>query len=592
MLRRLLWLLPVALLFWNLGFSAFWNPDEGRYVAASYEMAHPFDGAAPDWLVPHLDTVPRLNKPPLIYWTMAVSMRAFGAREWSARLVPALASLSVLILIAVWGARVWNARTGWAGAMAWASGVGVVAMGRIANTDMLLCAAIALTMFGTFWATELQGARRWQMGALAGVGMGLALLAKGPVGVALPLLFMLVYLTLAGRWKYAPWGALMLALGVALVIGAPWFGAVEAQRPGFAKSFLGDENLKRFQGDKDFHKATPFWYYLPVVAGGLLPWTGFLAPALGVWRRAFGLVEARQARAQLFLTVWAVLLTAFFSASGTKLMSYVLPAFPALALLIGVAVADWDALKPIWKRLSVGVNVLIYAVLIVALIAVPARDKVSKSWGFKLGVLMDDQIVPRAIGEPWTWGLVALVAIFGAASLWAMRRDGRLLLAIQSAGAVAIVVSLLGLAQMISVYEDVTQIVARAATVMRPDDRIASFRAFVPGIIPYVGRPITMLRFSNNSGLRAADVAASPYYSTQNGDEALKKWLRKPGRAFVVTEGLEDAQLARELYVWGRTNEFFLLCNRPRPANFTVPLDFTAPKKRVKHPLFVLPASK
>ena len=593
MLRRLLWFLPVALLFWNLGFSAFWNPDEGRYVAASYEMAHPFDGAAPDWLVPHLDTVPRLNKPPLVYWAMAASFRALGVREWSARLVPALASLLVLVLIAVWGARVWNNCTGWAAAMAWASGVGVVAMGRIANTDMLLCAAIALTMFGIFWATELEGARRWQMGALAGLGMGLALLAKGPVGVALPLLFALVYLTLSGRWKEAPWGALMLALGVALMIGAPWYGAVEAERPGFLKSFLGEENLKRWRGDPDFHNPTPFWYYLPVIAGGFLPWTGFLVPALGVWRRrVFGSTEARQARAQLFLTVWAVVLTAFFSVSSTKLMSYVLPAFPAFALLIGASVAGWDALKPNWKRVAIGVNILIYAVLIVALIAVPARDKATKSWGFKPGVLMDDQIVPRAIGEPWTWGLIALVAIFGAASLWALRRDGRILLAIQSAGAVAIVVSLLALAQMISVYEDVTQIVARAAPAMRPDDRIASFRAFVPGIIPYVGRPITMLRFNNNSGLRAADVAASPYYSTQSGDAALKKWLQKPGRAFVVTEGLEDAQLARELYVWGRTNEFFLLCNQPRPADFTVPLDFTAPKKRVKHPLLVLPKSK
>ena len=127
--------------------------------------------------------------------------------------------------------------------MVWASGIGAVAMGRTANTDMLLCAAITLTMFGVFWATESQGKKRLGMGALAGVGMGLALLSKGPVGVALPLLFAAIYLTIVGGWKRAPWGALALAVSVALLIGAPWFLLVEAQRPGFLRTFILEENL-------------------------------------------------------------------------------------------------------------------------------------------------------------------------------------------------------------------------------------------------------------------------------------------------------------------------------------------------------------
>ena len=197
--------------------------------------------------------------------------------------------------------------------MVWASGLGAVAMGRTANTDMLLCAAIALTMFGIFWATELEGQRRWWMGAIAGVGMGLALLSKGPVGVALPLLFAAVYLTLAGNWKRAPWSALAMAFAVALVIGAPWFLLVEAQRPGFLHTFIFEENLGRFSGKEDYHNSTSPLYYVPVVLIGLMPWTGFLVPALGLWkRRAPGQSATRQTRARLFLLVWALVLVAFF----------------------------------------------------------------------------------------------------------------------------------------------------------------------------------------------------------------------------------------------------------------------------------------
>ena len=591
MLRRLLWFLPVALLFWNLGYAPFWNPDEGRYVAASYEMAHPFAGAS-DWLVPHLDTVARLNKPPLIYWATALSFRAFGVSEWSARLVPALASLLVLLLLWVWGARCWNNRVGFAGAMVWASGIGVVAMGRTANTDMLLCAAIALTMFGIFWAIELDGTRRLWMGALAGAGMGAALLSKGPVGVALPLLFAAIYLTLSGTWKRAPWGALLLAFGVALVIGAPWFLLVEAQRPGFLRTFVFEENLGRFSGKEDYHKPTSPFYYLPVVLIGLMPWTGFLAPALGFWkRRAPGQSATRETRARLFLLVWALTLVAFFSASGTKLISYALPALPAFSLLVGASVANWDVLSQSWKRVAIGVNIFLNVALIVALIAIPARDKINKSWGFKPGILLDDHIVPRAVGEPWTWAIVALMTIFSLALLWSARRGGRAVLAVQSAGAVAIVGTLLGLAGIIARYEDSSYMLRNLAPLLKPGDRIASYRAFVPSAISYAKRPIYFFQFVNSSGLNDAEIEASPFYSTPQNDADILRWLDKPGRVFVLTEGLRDAVLASRLHVWGRTNDHFLLSNQPRPDDLKVDLDFASPDRRQK-PLVKAPKNE
>ena len=577
--RRLLWILPVALLFWNLGYAAFWNPDEGRYVAASYEMAAPFEGES-NWLIPHLNSVPRLNKPPLIYWATAASFRVFGVSEASARLAPALASLLVLILIAVWGALCWGQRTAWAGAMVWASGIGVVAMGRTANTDMLLCAAIALTMFGVFWATELEGRKGWALGALAGLGMALALLSKGPVGVALPLLFAAVYLTIIKGWTRAPWRALGVALGVAALVGAPWFLLVEAQRPGFLHTFLFEENLGRFSGKESYHHKTPLYYYLPVVLIGFMPWTGFLAPALGLWNRP-GPDErsARQNRAQIFLTVWALVLIAFFSVSGTKLISYALPAFPAFALLIGVALGRWDSLDKRWKRAAIGVNLLLNVALIVALIAIPARDKISKIWGFKPGILLDDHIIPRATGAPWTVALVALLLLFCLALLWSLLRNGRAIVAIQSLGAAAIIGAMLNLAGTISDYEDASALMRNLAPILKPGDRIASYRAFVPSAIPYVKRPLHFFHFDNSSGLSDAEVARSPLYSTRRDNEDLRRWLHQPGRIFLVTEGFQSYDIAWKLHLWGRTNDQFLLSNQPRPADLKLDLDFVSPDR-------------
>ena len=584
MFRRLLWILPVALLFWNLGYAAFWNPDEGRYVAAAYEMSNPFAGDS-NWLIPHLNSVPRLNKPPLIYWAMAASFRAFGVSEASARLVPALASLLVLILISIWGARCFDNRTAWAGAMAWASGIGVVAMGRTANTDMLLCAAVALTMFGIFWATELEGRKQLSMGALAGLGMALALLSKGPVGVALPLLFAAIYLTIIKGWRRAPWRALGLAVGVAALVGAPWFLLVEAQRPGFLYTFIVKENLGRAAGTEGYHKPTPLYYYLPVVLIGFMPWTGFLAPALGVWNRhALNERSARQNRAQIFLTVWALVLIAFFSVSGTKLISYALPAFPAFALLIGVALGRWQSLDKRWKRGAIGVNILLNSALVVALIALPARDKISKSWGFKPGILLDDHIIPRATGEPWTFVLVSLLLLFSTALLWSLWRGGRAITAIQSLGAIAIIGTMLSLAGTINDYEDSSAMMRNLAPILKSGDRVASYRGFMPSAIFYVKRPLYFFQFDNSSGLDDAEVARSPYYSMARDNEDLRRWLKKPGRIFIVTDNFQSYDIVEKLYLWGRTNDHFLLSNQPRPAGLKLDLDFVAPDRlRKKH---------
>lgn len=577
-MKRSVWVAVFAalLVFWSLDYAPFVNPDEGRYVSASYEMAFPF-GEKSDWLVPHLNGITRLNKPPLVYWFSGASYRLFGPSERSGRLPAAFASLSVLLILYFWGAKIASKRAGAATALVWATATFPAAMGRTANTDMLLTATITLASFGLFWLVE--SPKKWHFGVLAGVGMGAALLCKGPVGVVFPLLGLGIYGILARR-QIAFLNCvkpLAGALSLAFLIGLPWYFAVEARRPGFIWEFVLTENLGRFSGQEDFHDPTSKLFYLPVIFVGLLPWTAFLIPAIS--RLDLNNIKNRS---RLFCWIWSVGIVLFFSFSHTKLISYILPAFPAFALLIGLIVADWEAVPRAPRRASIGVVILTGLILITALIAIPKREKLTGNWHFAPGVLMDDKIIAREIAAPYIGALAAILA-FGIVGLLLVERrpSGRALMISQGATASATVVLLLLLANQILRHQDASTLLKTLAPRLESDDEVVNYRCFVPTTIFYARRPATFFHFKNTAGLNQKELDASPrYFQLKDPEENdLALWLSaRQNRVFVVSHGFIEPPFDKTLFVWGRINSYFLLCNRPKPADFA--LDFVAPQKR------------
>ena len=335
--------LSIAFLFWNLGYAPLWNPDEGRYAAASLEMAHPFEGE-PDWVVPHLNTIPRLNKPPLVYWTTASLIRLLGPNETAARLTSAISALLIALLVWLLGRSMFGPRAALLATLVWTTAIFPFALARVLNTDMLLCAAMTLVISGVWMALENghwslgsgpQGARfNGRAAVVAGLGMGLGLLAKGPVAVVLPLLIGFAYLV-ARNWRSGNnrfiavavcisrawrdlrrdkvlWLSLCVALFIGLLMAMPWVWAVSQRVPSFLRTFLLSENVARFSGGADYHDPTPFWYYLPVVVVGLLPWPAFL-----LWCRSksasldTGAPDVA-ARAPLFLWLWVAIVVGVF----------------------------------------------------------------------------------------------------------------------------------------------------------------------------------------------------------------------------------------------------------------------------------------
>lgn len=308
-----LWLL-IAVLFIFLGTRGLNEPDEGRYAELGREMA---EGGS--WLVPHLNGFEHLQKPPLIYWSTAISIKLLGNNEWAARMPSALAACGILLLTMAIARRLWNEERARMTAVILVATLHFFVLARMLTPDMLM------SFFITAAIAALVYERRW----LFFVMMGLGFLTKGPMAFVVPLSaalgFYLARNPSLPRIRF-PWLRGML---MALLIGLSWFILLAILKPSLFEYFWRSELVDRFASTKH-GRSKPFWFFAPVLIGGLLPWT-YLVP--GLIRQTWQRVRAKQVtRAQGLLLGWTLLPLVILSLSGSKLVTYVLPLAPAFAL--------------------------------------------------------------------------------------------------------------------------------------------------------------------------------------------------------------------------------------------------------------------
>lgn len=305
-----------------------------------------------DWLVPYYRGQPFWDKPALTYWLMALSFEAFGCTAEAARLVPALATLLTL-LAAFWlGLQSVGRRAALAGTLVLATTLAFVGFGRVAMSDSLL--ALFGTLAVALGLASYAGRGRWAV-PLLGLVLGLGFLTKGPVAVLLPGLGLLALA--AARWRFAGLrpplrpGPLALAAALFAVAGLGWFAAVYARLgSGPLEWFFLRENLQRFAGST-YDAGRPPWYYLVTYLAQGAPWSLFLPLALV---RLLGPQGARGAeeRGARLLLVWVGLMLVPLSLSRGKIDYYLLPLYPALALVIGQTLVGrpWGRLERHWAR--------------------------------------------------------------------------------------------------------------------------------------------------------------------------------------------------------------------------------------------------
>ncbi len=309
--------LSALLFFHHLGAYGLWEPDESRYAEIAREML-----ASGNFIVPHLNYVPYVEKPPLLYWLTALAMRWFGINEFAARFGNALAALAGVIMTFGFARRVFDARrAALAGAILATSALYAV-MAQVLTTDMLLTALTTAAVFALYLDWREGGYWRWW----AYAAMALAVLTKGPVGAALPIAIGTIFLWregalrgAIGRYSVIP-GALLIA-----AIAGPWFIVMIFREPGYFDFYFIGEHLRRFFQPGYSHQE-PIYYFAPILLGGLLPWT-FVLPFIS-WRD----LEPNPARR--YCLIAAALIFAVFSLARAKLAPYILPAFPPLAVVI------------------------------------------------------------------------------------------------------------------------------------------------------------------------------------------------------------------------------------------------------------------
>jgi 4-amino-4-deoxy-L-arabinose transferase-like glycosyltransferase len=314
-----------AFLFY-FGLSAFGlvGADEPRYAQIAREML-----ARRDLVTPTLYGKPWLEKPPLYYWRAMETYWAVGVSDWAARL-PSGAAATFMVVVIYFFLRRFRPGAQLNGALMTAASVGVIGFARGAGTDMLLAAALVVGMLLWFvwYATER---RLWLL--LFYLFMAFGMLAKGPVAPLLAALIIVVFAPAGQNARLIARTLWLPGILLFLVVALPWYVAVQLQNPQFLREFILQHNLGRFASNMYHHKQ-PFWYFVPILLLGVMPWTALViagwAETIRGWHEQPG---PREDTLPKFLVIWTVVVVVFFSFSSSKLPGYILPAVPACTIL-------------------------------------------------------------------------------------------------------------------------------------------------------------------------------------------------------------------------------------------------------------------
>jgi 4-amino-4-deoxy-L-arabinose transferase-like glycosyltransferase len=312
--------------FGTLDYRKLVRPDEGRYAEIPREMV-----ASGDWVTPRLDGLKYFEKPALQYWATAAAYVLFGEHDWTARLWPALTGFLGVLLIAFTGRRLFGGNAGLFAGAVLASSLLFTDIAHFNTLDMgfSFFLALALCAFLLGQDETEAAAKRWRL--LMWAALALAVLSKGIAALVLTGGSLVIYT--AAQRDLGPWRRLALAWGLPLflAIAVPWFVAVSLKNPEFPYFFFIHEHFQRFL--TTVHgRYQPWWYFIPVFLLGALPWTSVSLHALA---SAWELDRPGRFAPRRFLVVWTLFVFVFFSVSDSKLVSYILPMFPALALLTG-----------------------------------------------------------------------------------------------------------------------------------------------------------------------------------------------------------------------------------------------------------------
>jgi 4-amino-4-deoxy-L-arabinose transferase-like glycosyltransferase len=505
-------------------------PDEGRYVEIPREMV-----VTGDYLTPRLNGVKYFEKPPLFYWFEAGAIKLFGLSEWSVRLGPSLFALFGCLAVYYAGARMFGRLTGVLSACVLATSILYYALSRLITPDMpvsvLLTASLLSFLLGT---REPAGTTRrlffWGFYAFA----ALATLTKGLIGLVFPGMIIFMWMLIMNEWRILRSLYLPSGLALFLLIAAPWHILINRANPEFFDFYFIREHFQRYL-TKIHHHYKPFWFFIPVLVLGFFPWSAFLVQAVRQnlppsWK------DRHQHKDAIFLMLWAGIVFLFFSASSSKLIPYILPVLPPLAIVIGRYLADaWVRTGQWGFRSGVILFSLLCAVFAIGMIMLPrywpeagTRELSIIRYALVLVFLAGGSIIIASGRRPS--GRSALISITVTVALFYV-----------AAGAIAPKLDTHSLKPFAKVLKPL----------LRPGDEIMHYRNYYQDLPVYLERRMTLVEWKGELefGMTIEDVSGWMIAEAE-------LWTRWQGhsRIFLVA-GTKDADAARKT----QNRPFFLI---------------------------------
>jgi len=506
-----------------LGSVSLWHSQEGRVAWIVRTMLR-----TGDFLTPRGPMgVVFDDKPPLMHWLCALASAPAGLTAWSLRLPAALSAMALVVGVCLWGSAAWGGRAGLVAGLVLATSIKFTGGARAARVDTMLALLLTL-MLAAFWSAYRSAARREALGeprgrgprltgaligfAVAGAG---AALTKSPALMLLPVAAAGIYLALKRDLRLIPRLRPMTGLALCLLLSGWWFAAVHVASEGvFTHGFFVNHHWRRYVGGATggHFEPGPIYGYLPLLVGGTMPWPLMivlgLVMAARAWRR--GRIDPDDPAA--FLLVWIVFLVVFFSLGRSKRADYVLPVYPALALLVGRLVSDGPSVHR-WLRRLFAVHVLAAAAIYVVLLAAATTGvrNVILRWITEHGSATDRGMTAWYLAlfsrEPWILPAAGSTLIIGSIAAWLAARKDRFTAAFIAAAVGTGLCVLLFYVRVVPAAEPVrgrTDLAARVRALARPDDRIVYVNDALLELSFYIDRPAL---WQDVSEVTEADVA-------------------------------------------------------------------------------------
>jgi len=533
-----------------LGSAPLVNPDEGRYAEVPREMI-----ASGDWVTPRLDGVPYFEKPPFMYWAVAACERLLGPSEWSVRLAPALLGIAGILVAYGAGRRLYGRDAGFWSAIVLGTSLLYIAFVHLLGLDMAVSVLMSAALFCFIVGVrEPPGRGRrllfWGLYASA----ALATLTKGLIGFLIPGAVMFLWLVLIGQWRrlrpfYLPSGILIF-----LAIAAPWHVLMAQRNPDWAHFYFIHEHLERFS-DKGHGRYQPFWFFIPIVILGVFPWTGFL---WGSFRDALagGWARRKENAEAWFLVIWAAFILLFFSKSQSKLVPYILPVFPPLAVLVGRWLAATLTLPDAFERMKPGLRVFGF---ICGLLAAGACVAVLKP-----GLIRDTASAVAL--RPYALVLAAILCVGGMRALVPRGGPGSARGAVTAMTVTLIfLIGVLLLAMPIIDVRSTKDVAVGARGFVKPGDRVYHYHGFFHDFTYYTGSVVGLVKYTDELELQFLDPEERKARFIDD-DEFRKEWAG-PRRVFAVARTNAVGELFADpefhYYMLMRGQHSYLFSNQP-----------------------------